>query len=41
MQDNGLVGVSRRKFVKTTLREERGRPALDLVDRPFHAAEPN
>lgn len=41
MQDNGIVGVSRRKFVKTTIKDERMRPALDLVDRDFHAAAPN
>lgn len=41
MQANGIVGVSRRKFVKTTIKDERERPALDLVDRNFYAAEPN
>lgn len=41
MQANGIVGVSRRKFVKTTIKDERVRPALDLVDRNFYAAEPN
>lgn len=41
MQANGIVGVSRRKFVKTTIKDERERPALDLVDRNFYAAEPD
>ncbi len=33
MQANGIVGVSRRKFVRTTIKDERVRPALNLVDR--------
>ena len=41
MQANSIVGVSRRKFVKTTIRDDRVRPALDLVDRNFYAAKPN
>ena len=41
MRANGIVGVSRRKFVTTTVRDERVRPALDLVDRNFYAEEPN
>jgi putative transposase len=36
-----LVGVSRRKGTRTTIRDERVRPARDLVDRNFHAEEPN
>ena len=41
MKANGIVGVSRRKFITTTVRDERVRPALDLVDRNFYAEEPN
>ena len=41
MKANGIVGVSRRKFVTTTVRDERVRPALDLVDSNFYAEEPN
>jgi putative transposase len=33
--------ASRRKFVTTTVRDERVRPAKDLVDRNFYAAAPN
>ncbi len=41
MKGTGLKGVSRRKFVTTTVRDERVRPAKDLVDRNFYAAAPN
>ena len=41
MKAAGLKGVSRRKFVTTTMRDERVRPAQDLVDRNFYAAAPN
>jgi putative transposase len=41
MKAAGLVGVSRRKETRTTFRDERIRPACDLVDRNFHADEPN
>jgi len=41
MKAAGLKGVSRRKFVTTTMRDERVRPATDLVDRNFYADEPN
>jgi putative transposase len=41
MKAADLKGVSRRKFVKTTMRDERVRPAKDLVDRNFYAAAPN
>jgi putative transposase len=41
MKAAGLVGVSRRKETRTTFRDERVRPACDLVDRNFHADEPN
>jgi len=41
MKAAGLKGVSRRKFVTTTVRDERVRPARDLVDRNFYAAAPN
>jgi len=41
MKAAGLAGVSRRKGTRTTFRDERFRPACDLVDRNFHADEPN
>ena len=37
MLAKGLRGVSRRKFVVTTERDPRVRPAADLVDRNFYA----
>ena len=41
MKAAGIAGVSRRKSARTTARDERLRPASDLVDRNFHADEPN
>ena len=41
MKAAGLQGVSRRKGTRTTIRAERVRPASDLVDRHFHADEPD
>jgi putative transposase len=41
MLARGLRGVSRRKFVVTTERDPRARPAADLVDRNFYADAPN
>ena len=41
MKARGLRGVSRRKFVVTTERNPRARPASDLVDRNFYADAPN
>ncbi len=41
MRAQGLKGVSRRKFVSTTVCDKRVRPANDLVDRNFYADEPN
>ena len=41
MKVGGLAGVSRRRSVRTTIRDERVRPASDLVDRNFHAEAPN
>jgi putative transposase len=41
MLAKGLRGVSRRKFVVTTERDARVRPAADLVDRNFYADAPN
>ncbi len=41
MRRAGLQGVSRRKQVRTTVREATARPASDLVDRQFTAAGPN
>ena len=36
-----MRGVSRRKWVQTTVRSDHGRPAPDLVQRQFAAAAPN
>jgi putative transposase len=41
MQQAGLAGVSRRRFARTTIRDERVRPAADLVDRDFMAEKPD
>jgi putative transposase len=41
MQKEQLQGVTRRKFVSTTKRDPRARPAPDLVDRKFVANGPN
>jgi putative transposase len=41
MKAAGIAGISRRKSTRTTVRDERLRPASDLVDRNFHAEEPN
>lgn len=41
MKAAGLVGVSRRKGTRTTFRDERVRPACDLVDRNLRADEPD
>lgn len=41
MKAKGLRGVSRRKFIVTTQRNPRVRPASDLVDRNFYADAPN
>ena len=41
MKAAGLAGVSRRKAPRTTFRDERVRPACDLVDRNFYADEPD
>jgi putative transposase len=41
MGQAGLRGVSRRRFVVTTVRDERAAPAPDLVQRDFTAARPN
>lgn len=40
MSRSGIAGVSRRRFVTTTVRDG-GRPAPDLVDRNFAAAAPD
>ncbi len=37
----GIQGVSRRKWVQTTLRDDKMRPAPDLVQRQFTATAPN
>jgi putative transposase len=41
MRAAGIAGVSRRKAVRTTFRDERVRPACDLVDRNFYADQPS
>ena len=41
MKLKALVGVSRRKGPRTTIRDVRLRPASDLVDRNFSAEKPN
>lgn len=41
MKAAGLVGVSRRKGTRTTVRDGSGRQAPDLVDRDFTATGPN
>ena len=41
MRDGGMQGVSRRKWVRTTIRDEKMRPAPDLVERQFAAAGPD
>ena len=41
MRSAGLQGVSRRKWYRTTVRDERQRPAPDLVDRDFRVDGPD
>ncbi|RAI03477.1 IS3 family transposase [Acuticoccus sediminis] len=41
MKEEGLAGVSRRRGTRTTFRDERVRPAADLVDRNFRAEAPD
>ena len=41
MKAAGIAGVSRRKAARTTFRDERVRPACDLVDRNFYADAPD
>ena len=41
MKDEGLAGISRRRGPRTTFRDERVRPASDLVDRDFRAEAPD
>jgi putative transposase len=41
MRRAGLFGVSKRKWCTTTVRDERARPAPDLVQRRFQADGPN
>jgi putative transposase len=41
LKQAGLRGVSRRKWVQTTVRSAHGRPAPDLVQRQFAATAPN
>jgi putative transposase len=41
MRAGGLYGVSRRRWVTTTVRDRAAKPAPDLVERDFTAAGPN
>ena len=41
MREAGIAGVSRRKGTITTFRDDRVRPACDLVDRNFYAEKPD
>jgi putative transposase len=41
MRANEIVGLIRRKFRRTTLRDEARRPAPDLIDRDFTATAPD
>lgn len=41
MKAAGIFGVSRRKGTRTTFRDDRIRPACDLVERNFQADEPD
>jgi len=41
MREAGIAGVSRRRFVTTTQRDHRARPAPDLVERDFTVDGPN
>ena len=41
MREHGIRGVSRRKWICTTQRAERARPAPDLVERDFSADRPD
>jgi len=41
MRKHGIRGVSRRKWICTTQRDERARPAPDLVERDFSAHRPD
>ena len=41
MKATGLKGISRRRAARTTIRDDRVRPACDLVDRNFYADGPD
>ena len=41
LKQAGLRGVSRRKWIQTTIRADHARPAPDLVQRQFRATGPN
>jgi putative transposase len=41
MRRAGIAGISRRRRVRTTIRDDRARPAPDLVERDFSAGEPD
>ena len=41
VRSQGLQGASRRRWIRTTVRQEKARPAPDLVKREFTAPAPN
>lgn len=41
MRSQGLQGASRRRWIRTTVRQEKAHPAPDLVKREFTAPAPN
>ena len=41
MRSHGIVGLTRRKFCRTTRRDEAARPAPDLLERDFRATRPD
>lgn len=41
MAEAGIVGITRRRYNPTTVRNKKERPAPDLVDRKFQASGPN
>ncbi len=41
MNERGLQGASRRRGIRTTVRDREARPAPDLVNREFKASSPN
>ena len=41
MRNAGIQGITRRKWTRTTIRDDKARPAPDLVQRRFEADTPN